>query len=284
VKAKLLALALLSLTLEGCLGGSPDRGTAQVGVYLTHTATTSPLTLHASAQEEIAEVWVNVTRVTARIDGKWVTLLQVPESEGALNLQGLRFKERLLGEKTIPAGKITEIRFELRKNEANGPLYNYVVLADGSQLALNVPSGELKPELDLVVAKDTVVELVFDVNLDYFVERGGDGSYNVNPRKALVFLESFRDRFASIRGEVELPNGLDQLISMEINLFRQGYDQPIWTAHLQDGRLSFEITSLPAGQYRLEASVEVLGAASLTLSSGPFYLEEGSSKSVTLRS
>ena len=174
-----------------------------------------------------------------------------------------------MGKRPSPPGRSRRSALNLGKMKPTGPLYNYVVLADGSQLALNVPSGELKPELDLVVAKDTVVELVFDVNLDYFVERGGDGSYNVNPRKALVFLESFRDRFASIRGEVELPNGLDQLISMEINLFRQGHDQPIWTAHLQDGRLSFEITSLPAGQYRLEASVEVLGAASLTLSSGP---------------
>jgi hypothetical protein len=283
MKSRLLVLTLLTLILTGCLGSSPGTGTAEVGIFVTETALNSALNLSAQNTESVEEIWVTVSKVTARVDGRWVTLLQVPEGDGRINLKDLRFRERLLGTSHIPAGKYTEIRFELKENQAGGTLHNYIVLADGSTIALKVPSSELKPDLNLSIAKDTVVELVFDVDLNFFVERGSDGSYIVNPRKALRFMESFREKFASLSGEIELPEGLGKLLSIEINLFRAGYPEPIWTTELKDGKLSFEIASLPAGEHHLEASLQLLGTASLTLTSGPFDLEAGTGKTITLR-
>jgi len=283
VKSRLIVCTLLALLLTGCLGGSGQQGTAEVGVYMVQTEPAA-YELQAQAGEGIAAVWVNVAKVTARVDGRWVTLVELPEGEGSVNLSDLRYRGRLLGSKTIPAGKIDELRFVLRENKTQGHLYNYVILADGSKVPLKVPSNELKPQLNLSVTKDSVVELVFGVNLAYFVEKGSDGSYNANPSKALRFLESYLENFASIRGEIVLPAGVDQLLAIELHLWRTGYPHPIWTAHLQDGVLRFEITNLLEGEYRLEASLQLLGTASITLSSGPFYLEAGSSKALTLGS
>lgn len=282
MKAKLLTLVLAALILTGCLGGGPG-GTANVGIYLTETAGCSLNSLDSPALADIAQVWVTVDKVTARVDGRWVTLLLMPQDAGKINLKELRFREQLLGTATIPAGRLTELRLELKENQAGGPLHNYIVLKDGQTVALQVPSGQLKPELNLSIAQGSALELVFDVHLPHFVERGTDGSYIVNPRKALVLIDSYRDRFASIRGEIQLPAGIDKFIAIEINLFRAKQAEPIWTAYLHDDRLSFEVTSLPEGEYRLEASIELMGAASLTLTSGPFHLEAGTSRAITLK-
>lgn len=231
--------------------------------------------LGTQGEAEVREIWVTVEKVTARVDGSWVTLFTVPEAQGKLNLMDLRFRQTLLAAGEIPAGKYSEIRFQLKPNAS------YIVFQDGSTAPLQVPSNELKPELNLALAHGTAVELVFNVDLRYLVERGSTGSYNVNPRKALCFLESFQTEFASIKGEIELPDLPEELISIELQLFRVGQETPIWFAVLQNGKLSFEITSLPEGEYRLEAELVFLGG-SLSLKGAPFYLEGGTQKPVSL--
>jgi len=282
LKLKLFVLALFALLFTGCLGSSGGPGTAELGVYLTQTAFPS-LSLQALGAEEIREVWVSMAKVTARINGQWVTLLELPADAGEINLKELLFRAQLLGATSIPAGKLSEIRFELRENQAGGHLYNYLVFADGRIEPLKLPSRELKPELNLVIARDSAVELVFDVNLDYFAERGS-GGYTVNPRKALRFLDSYWQEFASLSATIELPPGLGEILTVELKLLRVGDQHPIWSAELQDGVLSFQVTSLPAGEYTLEAAVKLADLATLTFSSGPFHLEGGTNKQIVLGS
>ena len=135
--------------------------------------------------------------------------------------------------------------------------------------------------MNLSIAKDTVVELVFDVDLNFFVERGSDGSYIVNPRKALRFMESFREKFASLSGEIELQKDLASCFPLRSTCSGLVTQNP--SGPRNSGRKSFEIASLPAGEHHLEASLQLLGTASLTLTSGPFDLEAGTGKTITLR-
>lgn len=280
MKNKLLVLALITLLFTGCLGGSPGSGTAEVGLYVTDSGN-SVGTMGfetASLDDEIAEVWITVKSVTARVNNKWVKLFDVPESESKINLRDLHFKQKLLGNSRIPAGKYTEIRFELADGENN-----YIVFKNGQKAALKVPSNELKPEINITIAKDTVVELVFDVNQDFFIERGNEGSYNVNPRKSLKFVGSFDDIYGSIEGEIVLPEKVEKLIAIDIKLFRTGNPNPIWLTSLQDSKLKFEINTLPEGEYWLEAEVSFFDLATLELRTDPFQIKAGKLKEISLR-
>ena len=87
MKSRLLVLTLLTLILTGCLGSSPGTGTAEVGIFVTETALNSALNLSAQNTESVEKIWVTVSKVTARVDGRWVTLLQVPEGDGRINLR-----------------------------------------------------------------------------------------------------------------------------------------------------------------------------------------------------
>ena len=281
MKIKLFALALTVVLFTGCLGSPPSGGTAEVALYMTASEnSTSTMGFETVAlDEEITEIWVTIEAVTAKLNNKWVKLLDVPMSEGKINLMNLQLKQKLLGTANIPAGKYSEIRFELSGLEQN----NYIVFASGRTAALKVPSNELKPEFQLVIAKDTMAELVFDINQDFLVELGSDGVYNVNPRKALRFVGSFDNLYGSLQGEVVLPDGIEQLLSIQVHLFRLGKHDPIWTTSLQDSKLKFEISTLPAGEYWLEAEVRFLDLASLDLRTDQFRIETGKCKEVALR-
>jgi len=119
-----------------------------------------------------------IIEVEAKIDGKRVKLFDVPEEQQHVNLMDLQFKQELLGGGNLPAGAYKEIRFKVKPNE-DEVLHNYVVVS-GEQVALKVPSNELKPDINITIEKDTIVDLVFDVNEKYFSEP--NGSYNANPK------------------------------------------------------------------------------------------------------
>lgn len=252
-----------------------------MALYMTDSDSASQaLQLKAAGQEEeVTEVWVTIEAVSAKVDGKWVTLFEVPKGAGKVNLMDLHFRQQLVGNGSIPAGKYSEIRFELSDSNQD----NYLVLQGGTKVALKVPSNELKPEINISIAKDTFVELVFDVNQSFLVERGSNATYNLNPRKALRFVGSFDDLYGSLQGELVLPEGLDKLLSIQMELYRSGYPTPIWNTSLQENKLKFEITTLPPGQYWLEAKISLLGRAELELRSDPFTIEVGQQREVFVR-
>ncbi len=144
-----------------------------------------------------------------------------------------------------------------------------------------VLSNELKPHMEITIAAGTTVELVFDVNPKQFANRSG--GYNVNPRQGMIFVESFRNEFGEIVAEIELPINVSEWLSIDVNLFRQGEDLPIWTTSLENGMLKFEINSLLPGEYYLEATLAV-GELELILEAGPIIVKAGEIQEVTLLS
>lgn len=291
MKTKLVAVAAVAVLLTGCLGSFfPGGKTATVEVYMTGTGTDpegSVESLSAMAfesaqfKDEIKEVWVTITEVQARRNDTWENMFNVPEGEGQINLMNLRFREELLGQGTIPAGNYTELRFQLREN---GPdeedWHNYVVLGDGSKVPLKIPSKELKPQMNITVVEGTIDEWAFDVNHKYCTELGY-GDYNCNPRQMLRFMH--RHEYGQISASIELPSELVDWLSVEVQLFRTEETEPFWSTILEDGELELSLTSLPPGEYRLDATVQLVDTLTIELSSGLFTIEPGLKEPIVIR-
>lgn len=114
----LVAAALLGL---GC--GSGTSGTGTLAVMLTD-----------APSDSVKSIFVTIDSVTAHSDqAGWVNVFQGPLTVDLLTLQSTSMK---LGQVTLPGGTVSQVRFVLTDN---GP--QYVVLDDGSQAPLRVPSG-----------------------------------------------------------------------------------------------------------------------------------------------
>lgn len=105
----------------GC--GSGTSGTGTLAVMLTD-----------APSDSVKSIFVTIDSVTAHSDqAGWVNVFQGPLTVDLLTLQSTSMK---LGQVTLPGGTVSQVRFVLTDN---GP--QYVVLDDGSQAPLRVPSG-----------------------------------------------------------------------------------------------------------------------------------------------
>jgi len=105
----------------GC--GNGTSGTGTLAIMLTDAPTDS-----------VKSIFVTIDSVTVHSDqAGWVSVFQGPLTVDLLTLKDTSMK---LGQVTLPAGTVSQVRFVLTDN---GP--QYVVLNDGSQAPLKVPSG-----------------------------------------------------------------------------------------------------------------------------------------------
>jgi hypothetical protein len=113
----LITAALLSL------GGCGDNtGTGTLAVELT------------DAPADVKSIFVTIESVTAHSDqAGWVNIFNGPLTVDLLTLKDTSMK---LGQVTLPAGTVSEVRFVLVDS---GP--QYVVLTEDSQAPLKTPSG-----------------------------------------------------------------------------------------------------------------------------------------------
>ena len=285
-KVKLLSFALVAALLTGCVGGLfSGGGTAEVGVYMANTepsvAALSALGLQDLADTgEIEEVWVTIDSIHAKRDGKWEKLSTVSEEQQRLNLMDLHFEPALLAEGRLPAGEYTEFRFQVKKNdEQKGILNNYIVV-DGEPVPLYIPSDEIKPHINMNIVADTAVQLVFDVDQEQFVDRS-KGTIT-NPRQMLKFVGLIEEEYGSIAGTIELPDWVEGFLTIDVRAFRDGMEDPVWTASLEENVLTFKIDTLLKGEYRLEATVTLLDLVEFTLIAGPIEVEVGGEVEITI--
>ncbi len=122
----MLAAALLAAA--GCGPGTSGGGTGTFAIQLVDAP--SP---------DVKGIVVTIDTVTAHSEeGGWVTVAHGPITVDLLTLQDVTMK---LGEVTLPAGRVTEVRLQLVDA---GP--QYVMLADGSHAPLKTPSGSTSGE------------------------------------------------------------------------------------------------------------------------------------------
>lgn len=284
MRLKLVAVVALALIFTGCLGGGTQR--ADVGVYLTNSGLGNEVSSSslsalgfevAQTDGEIKEIWVTITGVAVQRNGEWETIA-IEQDQGRINLMELQFGQLLLGQAQIPAGTYKEIRFQIEKEG------NEIVFEDGQTASLKVPSGELKPHLgSLNIPAGTVTELVFDVNTKFFAEKGNGGGYNANPRHSLRFVQAIEAEFGDLEASIQLPEAIEEILSVEVKLFRVGVAEPTWSAELENGVLELSIAYLPPGEYVLEVSLKIADAALITLSSEPIIIKAGVSESVVIK-
>jgi Domain of unknown function (DUF4382) len=153
----MLAAAVLAVT--GC--GSGQSGMGILAVELVDAP--SP---------DVKSIVVTIETVTAHSEqAGWVTVAPGPITVDLLTLQDVAMK---LGEVTLPAGVVTEIRLQLADG---GP--QYVVLTDDSHAPLKTPSGstsgvKLKGHFTVSACTKHILTLDFDgKNSIAFHETGG---------------------------------------------------------------------------------------------------------------
>jgi hypothetical protein len=115
---------LRSLATAALLGsvGCGNSGTGTLAVQLV------------DAPADVKSIFVTIESVTAHSEeAGWVTIFTGPLTVDLLTLQDTSMK---LGKVKLPAGTVSEVRFQLVEG---GP--QYVVLTDNSQAPLKVPSG-----------------------------------------------------------------------------------------------------------------------------------------------
>ena len=127
MKVRTVVVGTLAAVALAC--GAPEAGSA-VGTGNGRLA----IALTDAPNPAVQSIFVTVTQVTAHSDqGGWVTVF---DGSQTIDLLSLKDRSLLLGEVSLPAGNVSQIRLVL----ADGP--QYVVLADGSQAPLKTPSGQ----------------------------------------------------------------------------------------------------------------------------------------------
>lgn len=262
MKKKFIVVIAMVLLFTGCIGSNK---TADLGVYLTSTSSADPVevsslaltdpimtTAQGEPEQEIKEVWVKLTRIDAKRDNKWETIAEFNEDEGLIDLMSLQFQAQLLGQEiTLQAGTYSQIRLVTSEEKSA----NKVVLANGTTHNLKIRLNELKPEVGkFTVAAGTVTQLVFDIDMKYFVDTN-DG-YNVNPKKAVAL--KYLEDFGALEGEITLPEitipGLD-LENLHFMIGLSQNEQVLFNLELEPGTLKYKFDVIRPGEYDIVLSV-----------------------------
>lgn len=128
----LLAAALAALALSAC--GASENAFSSSGSNVKAATGQLVVALTDAPNPQLKSIVVTISAIEADSDqAGWVTL-----STGSQTVDLLSLKDRstLLGQATLPAGTVSQLRLVL----ADGP--QYVVLTDGTQLPLKTPSGQ----------------------------------------------------------------------------------------------------------------------------------------------
>ena len=204
-------------------------------------------------------MWGSLARVEAKRDGRWEVMAEFSRDDGQVNLMDLQFQAQLLDERIVPAGRYTEFRLVLDNSHG---VKNHVILADGTEVELKVPSSTLMiKDIDMIVAEGTVKQLVIDIDLERFVRRGESGKgFIVNPAQTIRLLE--KDDFGSLYLKVEISDELLKeldgfMADLEVGfkITRLGENVPITEVVFDNGVLELSVDALLPGQYEVSAFI-----------------------------
>jgi hypothetical protein len=172
-------LAACGIALAGCGASTSGNGTLAVALV-------------DAPSPDVKGIVVTVDTVTAHSnEAGWLTVAHGPITVDLLTLQDVSMK---LGEITLPAGTVDEIRLVL----ADGP--QYVLLADDTQAPLKTPSGQesgvkLKGKFTVSACMKHTVTLDFDGKNSIAVhETGGPNGWILRP-------------VIRVKGEADEPEG-----------------------------------------------------------------------------
>lgn len=186
----LAPVALLSLA--GCDGTATIRVTATDSSAATQALTDAEVEAFPSIIVNVSSIMVHVVAEDDEESAKeakhagegedtsgagWIELLPAAREVDLVKLSAGELEE--LTTEEIPAGKLGQIRFVLDETDPG-----HAVRADGSEVAITVPSGTssgLKIAAKLDVAAGTEVELPLDFDVSQSLSESNDGTLRIAP-------------------------------------------------------------------------------------------------------
>ena len=256
VRLKVVIMVVALMMLTGCIGGI-GTSTGEVSIFMTASSTYSQQAINEQSVTLLAagsdgegignykEIWINITRIRAKVNDSWVTIAEFGDDKGLVNLLDLGYDTHPLGEAVLPAGEISDLRIEVSSHG------NRIVYADDTVAELKVPSSEFKLKQKLVIDPDLPTQIVLDVNLNRFVENK-EGRVDANPAQAIKI--AGLQEYGSLKGSIILPNSeLLKGLSLVVEVLNME-EVLLGSFVLENGVLEFELGLLTPGEYKIVVS------------------------------
>jgi len=231
-----IAVLFLGFVFFGCDDDvtGPAEGTGSLVIYLT------------DAPGEFSEVNIQIERVevhSADEDGWFVVnTFDVEEGEGKFDLLELTNGVMVaIGEENFNAGHYTQVRLILTDN-------NYIVLENGEEHHLTVPSGEqtgLKLHHEFDLEPDMTYEILLDFDAHRSIHKAGaSGLWILNP---VIRVESIVDS-GNLTGSVESEGSPVENVWVRV----LDEDEEVVTSAATNEDGEFKIVHLAPGNYLVE--------------------------------
>lgn len=170
---------LLAVLLPLSCSGSGSGGS----VNLRFSLTDAPSEDYAAIFVTISEIRVHQSAVAPTGTSGWKRIAVT----AAMPVDLLSLRDGILatlGETTLEPGNYQQIRLLLETTSNGAPPPNYVVLGDGEEYPLEVPSGDtsgLKINHSFTVTAGNLTHVVLDFDGQKSVHRTGSGTYILRP-------------------------------------------------------------------------------------------------------
>jgi len=238
----IIYLSFIGFLFFGCDDdvSAPGSGQGSMIIYLT------------DAPGNYEEVNIQIDRVEVHSDEQgWmiVSTFDVDEGEGRFNLLDLtNGVMEIIGEENLDAGWYNQVRLILTDN-------NSVVLTDGSEHSLKVPSGEqtgLKIHHAFEIVEDRTYELLLDFDAHRSVHRAGaSGLWILKP----VIRAQAIEESGSIRGRVE--SAEEPVEGARVSVIKQVDDgEEVVTSSPTDENGDFAIVHIAPGDYIIQVEAD----------------------------
>ncbi|HUT38632.1 MAG TPA: DUF4382 domain-containing protein [Methanoregula sp.] len=184
----LVVIVLASVIMAGCITAPVGQSILLIAVKdapkTTDIGTITYLGLHisevsvhqASANQTAPETDEEMTATESDDSGTagWTVVVDKPQT---VDLMLLTDMSEVIGQKTMEAGKYTQIRLKIDSG---------TVTVDGTEHNLAVPSGVLKLNRGFVLIPNETLKLTLDFNVEKSVIRIGSDQYKLKPVIAVI--------------------------------------------------------------------------------------------------
>ena len=106
--------------------------------------------------------------------GGWIVVVNQTQTVNLMNLTNV---SQVLGQKTMDAGRYTQIRLKIDSG---------TITVNGTDYNLTVPSGVLKLNRGFVLEPDKTLRLTLDFNVERSIIRTGTNQYKLEPVIAVL--------------------------------------------------------------------------------------------------
>ncbi len=115
----------------------------------------------------VSHIYLWISDITLQGSGNGTTTYRVNST--SFDLLGLQNVTKMLGKNSVPTGNYTMVRFSVTKA---------IATVSGTNVTLNVPSGEIKVPVHFTIASGKSTTVVLDIAVD---ETAISASHNLRP-------------------------------------------------------------------------------------------------------